>query len=85
MFAGEEMMEKVLANKGELDFDSENSEKYNILHSAVDGNNEKSLVVILKWITKLKEENESIGKSHTVEIGLFCPNFCITKNDKITR
>ena len=65
MFAGEEMMEKVLANKGVLDFDTENSEKYNILHSAVDENNEKSLMVILKWITELKEENESIGKSHT--------------------
>ena len=61
-YAREEMMERTLQNMGVVALDTVNSENFNILHSAVKGNNEKSLMVILKWINKLKGENESIGK-----------------------
>ena len=61
-YAGGEMMEKVLENRGELEFSEQNCDDYNILNSAVECDNQDSLLVILKWITKLKEENGSIGK-----------------------
>ena len=61
-YAGGEMMENILDNRGDLQFDEKNCEDYNILNTAVENNNEESLVVILKWIKKLKEENDSISK-----------------------
>lgn len=74
------MMEKTLQNKGELGLDIMNSDNFNILHSAVEGNNEKSLGVILKWINNLKEGDESIGKrllSYFIVLDTLCIHFTI--------
>ena len=75
------MMEKTLQNKGELGLDIMNSDNFNILHSAVEGNNEKSLGVILKWINNLKEGDESIGKSllsYFIMLDILCIHFTIS-------